>query len=207
MAPQERKQVPDFSSIIAFYNPETGLNYNLIIGWLITLVFTHRFFFGLGGRLSDHLLKLLNKIPFLANTDVDERFFAAIGAYLKTQVLSKMHEAQEIKEEYVQKIAEALQEGDNSKVQMLSKEKREKLEALTKGIVTDFFGESEGVLWTTLINKYGDRARAANWVYKKVKALVEEFKDPGHPSTSVLIAKHIFGASGELGNASSTGKE
>lgn len=193
--------MPDLSFLFIFWSPETGANWNLIIGWIISLFFGRKLFLTIGDKISVRLLGLLNKIPMLENTDLDETFFKAIGAYLRTKVLAKMHDAQEIKELYQAEISAAIKMKDNEKVKALSESMREELEDLTKSIVDDFFEGSEHVLWSTLQNKYGDKIKAGKWVYDKVKALVEDMKDPSRPSTSALLAKHAGGALGELGNA------
>ena len=89
-------------------------------------------------------------------------------------------------------------------IKLLSKEKREKLEALTRSIVDGMPHEAENVLWAKLLEKYGDKAKAGKWVYDKVKALVEENK-----SGSLLTAgvESTLAIAGDLGNESSPRRE
>jgi hypothetical protein len=191
--------MPDLSTIFAFYSPETGLNINLLIGWLIALAFTKRLFHKGGDLISDGILRLLNKIPALASSELDELIIGKIEEALKEGVLASMQEAQEIKEEYTALITEAMKTKDNEEVQRLSKEMREKLEALTSNVVDGFFDGAEDHLWGFAISKFGDKAKAAKWIYKKVKALVEKFKDPNHPSAGTIIVGHALETLEDLG--------
>ena len=197
--------MPDLSLLFAFWNPEMGFNYNLIVSWVLVLVLSKVAFPKVLEKISDLLLKVINKIPLLENTDLDERFFGAVGSHLATKVMAKMSQAKAIKNAYHVKIAAALKKQDGAAVTLLSKEMLDELEGLTKGIRDEFFSDGEALLWKKLIEKYGDKASAGKWVYDKVKALVEEMKSPDHPSTSALIAKHLFNAGGDLGKSPSTG--
>jgi hypothetical protein len=191
--------MPDLSFLVTFYSPETGFNINLIVGWLIALAFSKRLFHKGGDLISDALLRLLNKIPTLASSELDELVIGKINEVLQEGVLASMQEAQEIKEEYTALIAQAMKGKNNEEVQRLSKEMREKLEALTSGVVDGFFGGAEDHLWGFAIAKFGDKAKAAKWVYKKVKALVEKFKDPNHPSAGTIIVGHALETLDDLG--------
>jgi hypothetical protein len=196
--------MPDISSFFAFYVPGSGFNINLIIGWLIALAFGKRLFHKGGDLISDALLKLLNKIPALASSEFDELLVGKIEEVLSEAVLASMQEAQEIKEDYTTRITAAMKEKDNEKVLALSKEMREKLEALTKGAVDGFFEGAEKNLMAFAISKLGNKAKAAEWIYKKVKALVEKFKDPDRPSAGTIIVGHTLETLENLGNELST---
>ena len=196
--------MPDLSLLFAFWSPGAGFNWNLLVGWALAFVFAKGLFPKVTERISDKLLKLLNRIPFFENTDLDERFFDVVHKHLSTQVLAQMSKAKEIKTEYHFEIAKALEKKEHDKVKLLSREMRTKLEELTKNVADGFFADSEGILWQSLEQKYGDKTKAWKWVYQKVKALVEELRQPDHPSTTVLITKHIVNALGDLGNSRSS---
>lgn len=183
--------MPSMQDLLAFYDSKSGLNINLLISWVILGVFFSGLFVKYVDVFFAFALRQLNKIPFFRNSQLDEVFFKQVTEYLKTKVLASMQTAQEIKEEYSQKIQLALSKGDDESVIALSKEKREKLEKLTKDIEESFFSESEVILWKTLMEKYGDRVRAGKWVFDKVKALVEIYKQNKNGSASGAVVQLI----------------
>lgn len=199
--------MPDLSVLTAFYSPETGFNWNLIITWVLVLGVAKGFFPKVFDRLSQILLKILNKIPMLEGTDLDEKFFEVMHQYLSTKVLAKMPDAKAIKNRYHLELRAALHAQDGAKVELLTRKMREELEKLTEEIKRDFFLDGESMLWKKLIERYGDKAKAAKWVYEKIKSLVETLKSPDHPSTSALIREFLVDGFTELGNARSNGEE
>jgi len=192
----------DLTWLFAFYSPEYGVNWNLAISYAVLFFLLKGLFPKVLNKIADKIVVLLDKLPLLKDTTLDNELFCTIRQHLTTKVRAKMGEARMLKLEYHEKIAKALETKNGAEVKNLSRELRDKLEALSKGIKDEFFTDSEDLLWMKLIERYGDKARACKWVFEKIKALVEELKKPDHPSTSALIARFIFKAGGELGKES-----
>lgn len=196
----------DLSQLFAFYQ-DGSFNWNLIISWVLFLFTTKDIWSKVFGKLGDLVLLQLNKFKFFADTTLDEEMFEAAHAKLRTKVLSRMQDAQEIKEGYSVLIAEALKAGDKEKVLRLSQEKKDQLLELTHSIAREFMSDGEAILWDKLVQRYGEKANAAKWVIDKIKALAEELKDPSHPSTGALITKYLMEGASHLGKPSSNGEE
>lgn len=191
----------DWTQLITLWNPEQGVNWNLAAAWAIFLFFTKGLWPQLADRVSKLLLKVLNKIPLLEATDIDEYVVEKLQERLVTMVTARVSEAKKIKTEYMLKIDEAMQKKDYATVQLLSKEMKERLEGLTEEVKDEFI-DSESFFWGLLQDRYGDGVKAAKWVVDKIKAIVVALKEPGDLSTSAVITKHIVTAAGELGNDS-----
>lgn len=190
----------DLALFFAFYSPEHGVNFPLLAAWAIAALLSSTVLFPKAlAKLEATLLKLLNKIPFFEKTDLDEWVLEMATKKLGTKVQSQMSAAKALKNEYHLKIKSALDAGDHLMVDALSKEMLEKLEELTTKVKDEFFEDGENLLWKKLEERYGDKAKAGKWVVDKIKALVRDLKEPNHPSTSELIAKHLFGAGTDLG--------
>lgn len=195
----------DLSQLFAFYQ-DGSFNWNLIISWVLFLFTTKDIWSKVFGKLGDLVLLQLNKFKFFADTTLDEELFEAAHAKLRTKVLSRMQDAQEIKEGYAVLISEALKAGDKEKVLRLSREKKEKLVALTKEVADEFMQDGETILWEKLTARYGDKVKAAKWIFDKIKALVEELKDPNHPSTGAIIVRTMMEGASMLGKPLSSGE-
>jgi len=187
-------------SMFAFWNPQTGMNWNLMIAWALFLGFFGHFFTSLGRNFSERLLVIVNKIPFFASTQMDEELVAAFERRLANGVKAQMDPAQSIKQKYMLLIDQALRAKDPAKVEELSKQMRRELEDLTKQLITGFGPEAEAIVWKHLELKYGSSSKVAEWMYRRAKAMVEDLKDPTHPSIGDVIASHLKKGSGDLGN-------
>jgi uncharacterized protein YkuJ len=179
----------DWQHLITIWSPDHGFNWNLVTAWAIFLFLTKGLWRKLSERLSHLLLKILNKVPLLQETDLDEYIVENLQARLVDMVSARMSRAKDIKTEYTLKITEAMESKDYDKVQLLSKEMKEKLEELTEEVKDDFI-DGEGFFWGLLQDRYGDKAKAAKWVVDKIKAIVVALKDPGDLSTTAVIMKN-----------------
>ena len=190
-----------YAELFAIWSPEMGPNWNLVAAWAIFLFFTKGIWPKLSSRISALLVKILNKIPFLKETDLDEYVVSRLEERLLTMVSAKASEAKRIKADYSLKISAAMETKDYETVKKLSDQMREELEELTKSVKNDFI-DGEDFLWGLLQDRYGDKVKAGKWVVEKIKSLVHALKQPGDLSTTAVIMKHLASAAGELGNDS-----
>lgn len=191
----------DLSFLVAFYSPQMGVNWNLIISYAIILIIARTFFYGAIESLSELLLIQLNRLPIFKDTDLDEQLVYLVRDEIKSHVQAKQQDAQEIKTKYYALISDALKAGDTDKVKALSKEKRKALEELTKEVAEELPHSIGDKMWNLLEGRFGGKARAVAWVIKHIKAIVEEMYSPNHPSTAELVAKHALEALSDLGNS------
>lgn len=190
----------DLNFAFAFWNQEHGVNWQLIIAWGWVLFFTGSFLAGFAKKFSKLLLRLLNKIPFFKDTDIDEKVVEAIESTVITLVQARASDAKNIKTKYALQIQQALDAKDYAKVQELTKVMRDELEALTKGVVDDFQNNGDQFLWNLLIERYGDKAKAAKWLVQKIKAFVEAMRSNESVDIGKLVLQHITKAAEEAGN-------
>jgi hypothetical protein len=191
----------NLNEIFAFWSPEMGANWNLVAAWAIVLFLTKGIWPKLSQRISGLLLKILNKIPLLKETELDEYVVGKLEERLMTMVSARVSEAKRIKTDYSLQISAAMEDGDYEKVKQLSDEMREDLEDLTKEVKDEFI-DGEDFLWGLLQDRYGDKVKAGKWVVDKIKSLAYALKQPGELSTTAIIMKHLAEAAGELGKDS-----
>lgn len=189
----------NLADLLVLYSPEHGVNWIAVVAALCSFVASTGLATALTVKFVRLLLRLLNKIPFFRDSDVDEALAERVIHALEVETAASNQAAQDIREKYLLQIAKASREGDHEKVVALSKEMRSELESLTRNLADDFMENAEADLRSFLTQRYGDKAKAVSWITRRVKALVENLKHKDGKSTSSVILDHASTALGDLG--------
>lgn len=197
----------DFSLLMALYSKTDGWNVSLIFGWFLFFILTHK---GLGHAieaLGTLVKKLLNRLPILSETTVDDELVDKFLDDLYSEVRGSMQEAEEIKERALIDLKAALEAQDMEAVRRISDEKKKALESLTHEIVDSALIKDKDAAIKILEKRYGSRVNLIRWLWKEIRCMVDELKEPDHPSVGRVLTNHLLATIERLGNSLAPGGE
>jgi len=168
----------DFVNLIPLiWSPENGFNWNVVLLYAVTLVFTSPVLLRVVSFLINWIGVQVDKIHFtifgwavdfnLYQWDND--FFLYIRESAEHFIEAKQTEVDWIKDEYKSKLQKDLTEEE--KTQLVANYKAD-LEAVTESLIRDMLNHGDEKLMRALRSRFGDKA--ADWLRTRVKALIEK---------------------------------